>query len=1354
MKNAEKEYYLGLDIGTDSVGYAVTDKEYNLLKFKGEPAWGVHTFEAANLQDERRSHRTARRRLDRRQQRVDLLSEMFAGEICKIDENFFVRRKESALFSEDAQYGVNIFNGGSLTDKEYHSKYPTIHHLILDLMNNGEAHDVRLVYLACAWLVANRGHFLYDIASDDIERLSDFEVSYADFINYLSDSEYAVPWDEAITAQNILGIMRMKTGISKKKDAFYAEIFGGKKQATEKKEGFPFNRTAIAALLCGAKLKPSEIFNNDEYAEIDSVSLSMDDENFARIVSEIGDDGEILVKLRAMYDCTLLIETLNGEKSISAAKVAVYDRHKEDLEWLKYFVRKYKKEKYNEIFRADGKENYVAYSYNVKSCKNPDNVKKVKKDVFCDYLKKTLKDIKVAKKDEAKYEDMLSRLELRTFLPKQKDSDNRVIPQQLYRYELNRILENASGYLPFLNEKDSDGLSVKNKALAIFDFKIPYFVGPLNAKSSYSWIGGNRKPGRIYPWNFEDMVDFDKCEEAFIRRMTNKCTYLPGEDVLPAASLLYSKYNVLNEINNLKINGEKLPVSVKQDIYNELFLKKARVTPKNIADYLKARAIMTNGDELSGVDVTIKSSLKTYHEFERLLGSGTLSEQDVEAIVNHAAYSEDKSRMSRWLEKEYPALSESDRKYILRLNLKGFGRLSAEFLNGIIGADIKTGEAFTIIEALWNTNDNLMQLLSGRYTFTQVCSDLTKEYYANSSFKLSDRLSEMYISNAVKRPILRTLDITGDVVKAFGCAPKKIFVEMARGGTPDQQGKRTKSRKDRLLELYKEVKTEDARLLAKELEEMPNADNRLQSDKLFLYYLQLGKCVYSGQAIDLNHLSDDTYNIDHIYPQSIVKDDSIDNRVLVLSTVNGEKSDVYPLPEEIRNKMRSYWEYLVSIGLMSKEKLHRLTRMKGFTEEEKAGFINRQLVETRQSTKAVAQILGEKYPDAEIVYVKAGTVSEFRQEFDLVKCREVNNLHHAKDAYLNIVVGNVYNERFSKKWFNLNEKYNIQVKKVFAETRKNGNETYWQGGSGIAKVKKTMQKNCIHQTRYAFCRKGGYFDQMPVKAKEGLVPLKEGLNTTKYGGYNKPTASFFALAKCTFKGKAELMILPIDLMNAALFDEGEAGAIKCVTDSAETVTGKRPEKVELPLGTRKIKVNTVFSFDGMEFTLSGKTGGGKQIGISPLTALYLGYEWDKYIKKLSSFADKYKRNPNIQLDEKYDGITIDKNIELYDMLANKLSVWPFSNMPNNQKNVLLLGRELFLKNTIYDQISLLLNVLLLINSGKPVNLTPVDGPKLAGVAVISSNLTNWKKTYNNVCIIDYSASGLFSAVSENLLDMI
>lgn len=40
-----KEYFLGLDIGTNSVGYAVTNPDYTLQKYKGEPIWGVHLFD-------------------------------------------------------------------------------------------------------------------------------------------------------------------------------------------------------------------------------------------------------------------------------------------------------------------------------------------------------------------------------------------------------------------------------------------------------------------------------------------------------------------------------------------------------------------------------------------------------------------------------------------------------------------------------------------------------------------------------------------------------------------------------------------------------------------------------------------------------------------------------------------------------------------------------------------------------------------------------------------------------------------------------------------------------------------------------------------------------------------------------------------------------------------------------------------------------------------------------------------------------------------------------------------------------------------------------------------------------------
>ena len=79
------EFYLGLDIGTNSCGWAVTDKNYNLLRAKGKDLWGVRLFEKADAQnnDERRIKRTARRRNERRKLRFVWLNEIFENEIEK-----------------------------------------------------------------------------------------------------------------------------------------------------------------------------------------------------------------------------------------------------------------------------------------------------------------------------------------------------------------------------------------------------------------------------------------------------------------------------------------------------------------------------------------------------------------------------------------------------------------------------------------------------------------------------------------------------------------------------------------------------------------------------------------------------------------------------------------------------------------------------------------------------------------------------------------------------------------------------------------------------------------------------------------------------------------------------------------------------------------------------------------------------------------------------------------------------------------------------------------------------------------------------------------------------------------------
>ena len=69
----KKEYYIGLDMGTNSVGWAVTDTEYNLMRAKGKDLWGVRLFTEAQPAVNRRTKRVQRRRIEREKARKAML---------------------------------------------------------------------------------------------------------------------------------------------------------------------------------------------------------------------------------------------------------------------------------------------------------------------------------------------------------------------------------------------------------------------------------------------------------------------------------------------------------------------------------------------------------------------------------------------------------------------------------------------------------------------------------------------------------------------------------------------------------------------------------------------------------------------------------------------------------------------------------------------------------------------------------------------------------------------------------------------------------------------------------------------------------------------------------------------------------------------------------------------------------------------------------------------------------------------------------------------------------------------------------------------------------------------------------
>ena len=1373
----KEEYFVGLDIGTNSVGAAVTDRNYRVLKFKGNAMWTSAVFDSAEQAADRRMNRTARRRLDRRQQRRDLLRELMAPAICPVDPLFFDRIRESALWAGDKTTGSRFtyFSDEGYTDKEYHRAYPTIHHLICELMKDPQPHDPRLVYIACSYILTHRGHFLNEADKEKINDVLDIGRVFEELRQWF-DSCTDMEFPFSCTAEEFGGVLTANRGVQNRTRGFYDLLFGGKKPKTAIDDAV--DTDLLIKLISGGKVELSKLFMNEEYAELENNKIQLSDAGFdekeAELRGELGDDFGLIAAAKNIYDWSLLTEVLDGCESISEAKVRVYEKHGEDLAALRRIVRKYCPDKYRNIFKTAKYryDNYTSYSGNVSSSGRITDAKlsRCGQEAFCDFLKKELKNV-VPEQGDAEFERVMTEITEHTFCPRQVNTDNRVIPYQLYYTELKAILGNAKNYIPQLNVTDEYG-STADKILQLMTFRIPYYVGPLVKKNGNdnAWIV-RRGEGRILPWNFDDMVDKDRCEDEFIRRMTCKCTYVAGKDVLPKNSLLYCRFMVLNEINNIKINGERQNFSVeaKQKIFTELFEKKRKVTVKDIKELLLSDGYMKPGDTFGGIDNTVKSSLRSHWEFRNLLESGVLTESDAEEIIERLTCTTDTARFRKWLEKF--GLSASDAKYVGRLKYSDFGRLSRELLTEIVDIDPQTGEIIhpNIITMMWENNLNLMELLSQNYGYRRQIEEMNREYYNAEPRTLDQRMSEMYIPSAVRRPIKRAVDMVKEYKNIMGRAPGRIFIEMARELTdPAKQGKRTSSRRNTILDYFKGFPQEETAELRRQLEQ--KSDDELRGEKLYLYFIQLGRCMYSGKKIDLESLGSKLYDVDHIFPQSKVKDDSIENKVLVLSELNGAKSDTYPIASEIRNNMRGFWDKLHKNGLIGDKKYERLTRSTSFTDEELAGFISRQLVETRQSTKAVAELLKELFPESEIVYVKAGLASQFRQEFGMFKCRELNDLHHAKDAYLNVVLGNVYHVKFTKDPINFVKEYrrkeqvfDLKIKSMLTHDAVRNGETAWIGdGSWLESVKKQLEKNNIRYVRYTFRRKGALFNLLPERKNPALVPRKKELPAGKYGGYNNTTASFFALAKYHSEKTSGVVIMPVELMYAGRFEHdaafAEQYALEVLGDIVSLKSGDKLRTVEFPLGSRILKVNTLLDIDGFRVNLTRKVSGGKCFGITSATPLLLNANETIYVKRIISIFERIsvceKNKQTYTIRPEFDMITFDRNMQIYDRLCEKIVRSPFCVLFGKIGDMFVKGREKFAMLEVNDQVRTLVNMLKVFKTGRAdgCDLRNIGGAESSAIIKLNSTLTNLKG-YTSIRIIDQSPTGLYEKVSPNLLTL-
>ena len=1181
-----KNYSIGLDIGTNSVGWSVITDDYKVpskkMKVLGNTdkhfikknLIGTLLFDEGTTAEARRLKRTARRRYTRRKNRLRYLQEIFSEEIGKVDSSFFHRLDDSFLIPEDKRGSKYPIFATLAEEKKYHKQFPTIYHLRKQLADSKERTDLRLIYLALAHMIKYRGHFLYeeafDIKNNDIQKI------FNEFISIYNNTFEG----NSLSGQNVQveAIFTDKISKSAKRERVL-KLF-----PDEKSTGL---FSEFLKLIVGNQADFKKHFDLEEKAPL-QFSRDTYDEDLENLLGQIGDDfADLFLVAKKLYDAILLSGILtvtnpSTKAPLSASMIERYENHQKDLASLKQFIKNNLPEKYDEVFSDQSEDGYAGYIDG-----------KTTQETFYKYIKNLL-----SKFEGADY--FLEKIEREDFLRKQRTFDNGSIPHQIHLQEMNAILRRQGEHYPSLKEN-------KEKIEKILTFRIPYYVGPLaRGNRDFAWLTRNSDEA-IRPWNFEEIVDKASSAEDFINKMTNYDLYLPEEKVLPKHSLLYETFAVYNELTKVKFIAEGLrdyqflDSGQKKQIVNQLFKEKRKVTEKDIIQFLH-NVDGYDGIELKGIEKQFNASLSTYHDLLKIIKDkefmdDSKNEEILENIVHTLTIFEDREMIKQRLAQYDSLFDEKVIKALIRRHYTGWGKLSAKLINGI--CDKQTGN--TILDYLIDdgkNNRNFMQLINDDgLSFKEITQ---KAQVVGKTDDVKQVVQELPGSPAIKKGILQSIKIVDELVKVMGHTPESIVIEMARENQTTARGK--KNSQQRYKRIEDALKNLASGLDSNILKEHPTNNIQLQNDRLFLYYLQNGRDMYTGKPLDINQLS--SYDIDHIVPQAFIKDDSLDNRVLTSLKDNRGKSDNVPSIEVVQ-KRKAFWQQLLDSKLISERKFNNLTKAErgGLDERDKVGFIKRQLVETRQITKHVAQILDarfntevnekkQKIRTVKIITLKSNLVSNFRKEFRLYKVREINDYHHAHDAYLNAVVAKailkkypklepefVYGdyqkydlkryiskskdpkeiEKATEKYFFYSNLLNFFKKEVHyadgtivkrenIEYSKDTGEIAWNKEKDFATIKKVLLLPQVNIVKKREVQTGGFSKEsiLPKGNSDKLIPRKTKdilWDTTKYGGFDSPVIAYSILLIADIeKGKAKKLktiktLVGITIMEKAAFEE-------------------------------------------------------------------------------------------------------------------------------------------------------------------------------------------------------------------------
>lgn len=1226
---SEKKLFIGLDVGSDSVGWAATDEEFKLRRIKGKNAWGARIFDAGVSAEGRRMKRVNRRRMARRKYRIYLLNTLFNNALQEVDPTFLLRLEQSSLWHEDkAQLPLTTVFPSVEEEKAYYKKYPTIWHLRKALADGDESalKDIRLVYLAIHHIIKYRGNFL-KVGDFKLNQLEDsiFDATndcFASICNRAIEEEGDEVESPRLPASSKLELCKIMEDTNlnarDKKKKVLSLIEGGMDDPAK------LYVDLFVSLLTGNSFELSKIYEDKE-----KLAIKFDnkyDENEIRFAEYLGEDFELVQCAKQIHDYFELKDLLRGQQRLCDAFVSVYEAHKQELACLKRISKEIDARHslvgedsiYFKLFKdPNNKFNYPAFVHvdsPFDKCDVDSFIKEINK-ILSPYMDEISNDI------EFKHlKIMLDRKEaLRTIA----SYSTSTIPHQLHEVELKQILDHASKYHACIKDN-------AEKIKQLFLFRVPYYYGPLDTRSDYSNVI-RKNNETITPWNISEEVDDEATRAKFMDSLTNNCSYLIGESsVLPLDSLIYQSYNILNRLNGISINGAKISQKVKEELYVYIRARR-KTTIHQIKVFLEKRYDEYARDKasISGINDKDDFISDSYELMLRLFDADALSdaqerlaEEMIRVMTLYTDYPED---ALNYIDKNIVPLDKKGRAILKSKKFKGWGRLSKRLLVDMKVCD-DLGVYHSIIDTLEETTKTFNEIIfDSSLGFGEEIERINKEF---TEARTTEDVVNEIIDNLPpdrRRPTIQAIRIVDEVVKLAKQEPDYISLEVTRQEEKDKR--RKPSRYEELTDFLKSLTKipslkEPATHSLDTLKSMFDDDIKrlkLKGEALYLYFKQASIDLYTGKVIDINDvLNSDKYDVDHIVPQHLIKDDSLDNKVLTERVVNQRiKGGAYPIPEGIRcnPEVVRIWKTLHQHKQMSDKKFNNLIRASEITDEELNAFVNAQLNIVNVANIAIRDILHIKYPNAKLIFSKSVFASELRKKYGIAKVRDLNDTHHAVDAYLNVVAGVTLYQEYAKP-YRRNEQQ--EGDKTFNMSKRMLDVLHYRHLED--RVISTCQRHDMLLTYRHIYNEDKFYNQTIYKKGESdvLIPVHTSgplSNTDRYGGYQSLSSSYFVIADIQGK-KNRRVIIDVKLMWHTLYSD-------------EQIKEKLIERLQLKPGetatidlSRPIQQNQKVEINGCVYLL--RNSNEELVTLYPVRPIFLDDEKMRYLNFMQKHIDELK----------------------------------------------------------------------------------------------------------------------------------